>query len=218
MNVAKRSTVPPLTLTHFEWVPGMQTTASSAASTPKAPSNWVSSPRMTSGAFAVALRNSWQDPDVAILSRNRDGMLQDGCERRRRVDVSGFNPSLSGTGHAADDDGQLMRGADGLQMRLQHGREAKLACRHHALVAAPFPEDVAGPVDEPKPKTARAPIDRDVCSLFHFNPAQCYLRLCDIVSRRSGGRGVYLPRQAFALQLICRDAISMIRGHAGQAA
>ena len=57
--------------------------------------------------------------------------------------------------------------------------EAKLACRHHALVAAPFPEDVAGPVDEPKPKTARAPIDRDICSLLHFNsvPNACHPRL-----------------------------------------
>jgi hypothetical protein len=35
-------------------------------------------------------------------------------------------------------------------------------------VAAPFPHDVAGPVDEPKSKTARAPIDRDICSLAHL--------------------------------------------------
>jgi hypothetical protein len=97
-------------------------------------------------------------------------MLQDRCEQRRRIDVSGFNPALSGAGHAADDNGQPRRGADGLQMRLQHGREAKLACRDHALVAAPFREDVAGPIDQPKPKTARAPIDRDICSLFHFKP------------------------------------------------
>ena len=126
--------------------------------------------------LAVALRYPWEDPDVTILSRNHDGVLEDRCELRRRVDISGFNPSLSGAGHAADDDGQLMRGAVGLQMRLQHGREANLARRHHALVAAPFPEDVASPVDEPKPKTARAPIDRDICSLFHFNPARMQSR------------------------------------------
>jgi hypothetical protein len=118
--------------------------------------------------LAVSLRDSREDADVAILSRNYYGMLQDRRERRRRVDISGFNPSLPGAGHAADDNGQLMRGADGLQVRLQHGRKAELARRHHALVAAPLAEDVAGPVDQPKTKTARAPIDRDICSLFHF--------------------------------------------------
>src|SRR5215207_1701009 len=51
MNVAKRSTVAPRALTHFEWVPGMQTTTSPAASRPSTPSNCVSSPRMTSGAL-----------------------------------------------------------------------------------------------------------------------------------------------------------------------
>ena len=127
--------------------------------------------------LGVSLCDSRKDADVTRLSRHRDGMLQDRCEPRRRVDISGFNPPLSRTGHAADDNGQPRRGADGFQMRLQHGREAKLACRRHALMAAPFREGVASPVDKPKPKTARTPIDRDVCSLFHSNPSQCHRRL-----------------------------------------
>ena len=118
--------------------------------------------------FRVSLRDPWEYPDVTRLSRNRDGTLQDECEMRRRVDVSGLNPPLSGTRHAADHNRQVIRGADGIEMRLQHGCEAELARRHHALAAAPFREGVAGPVDEPKPKTARAPIDCGVFSLAHF--------------------------------------------------
>ena len=139
----------------------------------------------------VSLCDPRKDADVTFLSRHRDGMLQDRCEPRRRVDISGFNPPLPGAGHAADDNGQPRRGADGFQMRLQHGREAKLACRHHALVAAPFPQQITGPVDEPKPKTARAPIDRDICSLAHCNSVPCYPRchprLGNMVSRRCAG-------------------------------
>jgi hypothetical protein len=88
--------------------------------------------------FGVSLRNPRKDPDVTRLSRNRDGTLQDGCEMRRRVDVSSLNPALSGARHAADYNRQVIRGADGIEMRLQHGREAKLGCRHHAFLAASF--------------------------------------------------------------------------------
>ena len=119
--------------------------------------------------LGVSLRDSREDADVSVLSRHRHRMLQDRFEPRRRVDISGFNPPASGTGHAADDNGQPRRGADGFQMRLQHGREAELACRHHAFVAAPFSQHVAGPVDVPKPETARTPVDRDIYSLAHFN-------------------------------------------------
>jgi hypothetical protein len=118
--------------------------------------------------FGVSLRNPWEYPDVTRLSRNRDGTLQDECEMRRRVDVSSLNPSLPGTRHAADHNRQVICGADGIEMRLQHGREAKLGCRHHAFLAASFLQDAAGPVDEPKPKAARAPIDCGVFSLAHF--------------------------------------------------
>jgi len=118
--------------------------------------------------FGVSLRDPWKDPDVMRLSRNRDGTLQDECEMRRRVDVSGLNPPLSGTCHAADHNRQVIRGADGIEMRLQHGSEAKLGGRHHAFLAASFLQDAAGSVDEPKPKAARAPIDCGVFSLAHF--------------------------------------------------
>ncbi len=138
--------------------------------------------------FCVALRNPWQDADVAILPRHRNGMLQDGCERRRRLDISGFHPALTGAGHAADDNWQSGCSADRFQMRLQHGRKAGLARCHHAFVAASFPEYFAGPVHQPKPKAAGAPIDRDVGRLFHFNPSECHLRFCDTVSRRPRGR------------------------------
>ena len=53
-------------------------------------------------------------------------------------------------------------------MRLQRGREAELSCRHHAFLAASFLQDAASPVDEPKPKAARAPIDGGIFSLAHF--------------------------------------------------
>jgi hypothetical protein len=89
----------------------------------------------------------------------------------RRVDVSSFNPPLAGARHAADHNGQVIRGADGIQMRLQHGREAKLTRLHHAFLASSFLQDAASPVDEPKPKAARAPIDCDVCSWVHFKSA-----------------------------------------------
>ena len=88
--------------------------------------------------FGVSLRNPWEYPDVTRPSRNRDGTLQDECEMRRRVNVSSLNPSLPGTRHAADHNRQVIRGADGIEMRLQHGREAKLSCRHHAFLAASF--------------------------------------------------------------------------------
>src|SRR3981081_2729861 len=110
--------------------------------------------------FGVSLRNPWEYPDVTRLSGNRDGTLQDECEMRRRVDVASLNPALSGTRHAADPNRQVIRGADGIEMRLQHGREAKLGCRHHAFLAASFLQDAASPVDEPKPKADRAPLER----------------------------------------------------------
>jgi hypothetical protein len=64
------------------------------------------------------------------------------------------------------------RSTSSFQVRLQHNGEAELACHHHALVAAPFSEDIARPVDQPKPKAAGAPIDRDISSLFHFHPVR----------------------------------------------
>jgi hypothetical protein len=118
--------------------------------------------------FGVSLRNPWEYPDVMSLSRNRDGTLQDECEMRRRVDVSSLNPPLPGTRHAADHNRQVIRGANVIEMRLQHGREAKPSCRHHAFLAASFLQDAASPVDEPKPKAARAPIDCGVFSSAHF--------------------------------------------------
>jgi hypothetical protein len=118
--------------------------------------------------YGVSLRDPWKDPDFTRLSGNRDSTLQDECEMRRRVDVSSFNPPLARTRHAADHNRQVIRGADGIEMRLQHGREAKLSCRHHPFLAASFLQDTAGPVDEPKPKAARAPIDCGVFSVAHF--------------------------------------------------
>jgi hypothetical protein len=88
--------------------------------------------------LGVALRDPRKDPDVTRPSRNRDGTFQDRCEMGRRVDVSSFNPPLAGARHAADHNGQVIRGADGIQMRLQHGREAKLTCLHHAFLASSF--------------------------------------------------------------------------------
>jgi hypothetical protein len=118
--------------------------------------------------FGVSLRNPREYPDVTRLSRNRDGTLQDQCEMRWCVDVASLNPSLSGTRHAADHNRQVIRGADGIEMRLQYGREAKPGCRHHAFLAASFLQHAASPVEEPKPKAARAPIDCGVFSLAHF--------------------------------------------------
>jgi hypothetical protein len=43
-----------------------------------------------------------------------------------------------------------------------------LTRRHHAFLAASFHQDAVSPVDEPKPKAARAPIDCGVVSLAHF--------------------------------------------------
>ena len=77
--------------------------------------------------LGVSLRNPRKDPDVTGLSGNRDGTLKDACEMRRRVDVSSLNPPLPGTRHAADHNRQVIRGANGIEMRLQHGREAELA-------------------------------------------------------------------------------------------
>jgi len=88
-------------------------------------------------------------------------------------------------------------------------------------MATSFPEDVASPVDEPKPKTARAPIDRDVCSLFHFKSvpnaicaaATWYhadLPVVPMLDRRRSEDVASLLRAAIALELIYRGAISMI--------
>ena len=116
----------------------------------------------------VSLRDPWKYPNVTRLCRNWDGTLQDEREMCRRVDISSLNPPLAGTRHAADHNRQVARGANGIEMRLQHGREAKLGCRHHAFLAASFLQDATSLIDEPKPKAARAPIDRDVFSLVHF--------------------------------------------------
>jgi len=73
-----------------------------------------------------------------------------------RVDVSSLNPSLPGTRHAADHNRQVICGADGIEMRLQHGREAKLGCPPSCLPGCVVPLGRRRPVDEPKPKAARA--------------------------------------------------------------
>ena len=52
MKVAKRESLPSRISTHFEWEPGMHRQASVAPARASAPSAWVSSPRMTSGAPA----------------------------------------------------------------------------------------------------------------------------------------------------------------------
>jgi hypothetical protein len=87
---------------------------------------------------------------------------------RRCVDVSGFNPSLAGTRHAADNHGQVIRSADGIEMRLEYGREAELGCRDHPFLAASLSQNAARSVDAPKPKAAGAPINRDVSSRVHI--------------------------------------------------
>jgi hypothetical protein len=79
-----------------------------------------------------------------------------------------LQPILAGTRHAADNDRQVIRSADGIEMRLEYGREAELGCRHHSFLAAPLSQNTARSVDGPKPKAAGAPINRDVSSLVHF--------------------------------------------------
>jgi hypothetical protein len=59
--------------------------------------------------------------------------------------------------------------ADGIEMRLEHGRETELGCRDHPFLAASLSHNAARLVDAPKPKAAGAPINRDVSSLAHFN-------------------------------------------------
>jgi hypothetical protein len=118
--------------------------------------------------IGVPLRDPRQNPDVTSLSWNRNSAFQDGREMCRCVDVSGFNPSLAGTRHAADNDRQVIRSADGIEMRLEYSREAELACRHHSFLAASLSQDTARSVDAPKPKAAGAPINCDVSSHAHF--------------------------------------------------
>ena len=61
---------------------------------------------MTSG----ALGSRCAMPGRMRMSRSCPGTgtacFEDRCERRRRVDISGFHPALPGAGHAADDNGQ----------------------------------------------------------------------------------------------------------------
>jgi hypothetical protein len=71
-------------------------------------------------------------------------------------------------------------------------------------VAAPFAEDIASPVDQPKPETARAPIDRDVCSLAHFKSVPMLSAPWD------NGITPICRRATPAFHLIYRDATSMI--------
>ncbi|MGY3406945.1 hypothetical protein ACVWZV_003058 [Bradyrhizobium sp. GM5.1] len=57
---------------------------------------------------------------------------------------------------------------DGGKMGLQHGREAGLCRRQHALAAAAFGQHYAGTIDQPEPEAAGAPVHRDVSGFGHL--------------------------------------------------
>ena len=99
------ATAPSSTSTHFEWVPGMQTSAVPDGKR-RPPASCVSSPRMHVRRGGVALAK----PGTMRTSRWRRALrppATNSAERRRHGDIGRLDPALAGARHAADDDRQL---------------------------------------------------------------------------------------------------------------
>ena len=201
MNVAKRSTVPPFALTHFEWVPGMQTTASSAASTPRAPSNWVSSPRMTSG----ALGSRCAIPGRIRMSRSCPG-TGTACSRidASRAGVSTYPASTHPCRAPAMP--QTITGSPGAAPTASRCDCSTVA--KPSLPAAIMPSWLRrSPRTLPARSTSQSrkllvpQSTATYAASLISTPSQCYPRLGDMVSRRSAG-GAYAR---FAIDLRKRN-------------
>src|SRR4051812_34648610 len=103
--------------------------------------------------------------------------------------------------------GRLDRG----KMRLQHGSEAGLGRRQHALVATAFGQHLAGAVNQPQPKTAGAPVHRDIGGFGHL---QSYPRLTVETPSRDNETALRKSAPGYRLLPPQTSLFSQVRGAA----